>query len=622
MANSRGSAPVKLTLNLRSPTAAEAPEDVAERVANAAKRKRAAEETPADAINRILTMSLTDRERQLAELAKETEAAGKLPSLRSGGGTVTKADVIAAGERIQAERERADRAERIAETLRTKPANFHVITDDADLPAFVERLREECRRQMREWPDRWAVLGVKSLTANDFEGTGVDTYIDVSIGYSVWLPLLDEGYYLAYGHVDMRGEAGFEFLDDVSAHKSTDRQLTRSKVIAAIASYLTQPAHGKSFHMGSARYDLHVAIKDGYTIQGCVWDSLDAMRLLNEHEELYGLKPLTAKYGRHFGINGPVYTFEDLFGNRSPAPFSIELVGIYAIKDVLYGWKLTEWQFEQMKRAASADGPGKLLECYAQIDSKLPETDVFLARSGFCVDLDGLRALESEFHPLLDQARADVVTAYNIDAEFVRKMDRTLNAGKIAEWCTKQQARIERNKAAQEKQRAIIAECEAAGKTALKKYTNAVERLAELEAEAAELAPPTEENAPAFVEEFTVTNSNHLAYLIYDHIGIRDRTGQFKRGKTRSTASDVMAVYYEEEEALKPLATVAAYEKLLSTYIEPLLGSNGKVQIIEVDGRVHSEFKSGGTDTGRYSSSGYSGRPIDILAKFETEASA
>lgn len=564
-------------------------------------------------------MSLTDRERQLVDIVRAAQKTGETGSLRSGGGQITRADVLSAGERLLAERERAERAERIAETLRTKPANFHVITDDAELPALVERLREECRRQMREWPDRWAKLGVKSLTANDFEGTGVDTYIDVSIGYSVWLPLLNEGYYLPYGHVDMRGEPGFDFLDDVSAHKSTDRQLTRSKVLAAISPYLTQPAHGKSFHMGSARYDLHVAIKDGYEIRGCVWDSLDAMNLLNEHEEAYGLKPLTAKYGRLFGIEGPVYTFEDMFGNRSPAPFSIEIVGIYAIKDVLYGWKLTEWQFGQMQRTASADGPGKLLECYAQIDSKLPETDVFLARSGFCVDLDGLRALEAEFHPLLDQARADVVTAYNIDAEFVRRMDRKLNATKITEWTAKQKSRIERNRVAQEKQRAIIAECEAAGKTALKKYTNAVERIAELEAEAAGFAPPDEEHAPAFVEEFTVTNSNHLAYLIYDHIGIRDRTGQFKRGKTRSTAAEILDVYYEEEEALKPLATVAAYEKLLTTYIQPMLGSAGKDSIIEVDGRVHSEFKSGGTSTGRYSSSGYSGRPIDILAEFETE---
>ncbi|WP_339273798.1 DNA polymerase [Paenibacillus sp. FSL W8-0426] len=592
-------------------------------MADATKRKKAAQETDLEAIDRILRMSLTDKQRASIEQLRAVYAespgeVGNHPGrLRTVGGTVTKEDVISAAERLQKRRQADERAERVAETLRSKPVNFHIVTDDAELPAFVERLREECRRQMREWPDRWAILGVKSLTANDFEGTGVDTYIDVSIGYSVWLPLLDEGYYLPYGHVDMRGEPGFEFLDDMSAHKSTDRQLTRSKVLAAISPYLTQPAHGKSFHMGSARYDLHVAIKDGYEIRGCVWDSLDAMNSLNEHEESFGLKPLIAKYGRFFGIDGPVFTFEDMFGNRSPAPFSVELVGIYAIKDVLYGWRLTEWQFEQMAQAASAEKPGKLLECYAQIDSKLPETDVFLARSGFCVDLDGLAQLEAEFEPLLEKARADVFEAYKIDDAFVRKMDRTINAKKIDDWIKAQTKRIERNAEAQEKQRAIIAECEAAGKTHLKKYTNAVERLAQLKAE--NLAPADEEHAPLNVTEFSITNGNHLAYLIYDHLGIRDRTGQFKRGKTRSTAADVMEAYYEEEEALKPLATVAAYEKLLTTYIQPLIGSAGKTSTIEIDGRVHSEFKAGGTATGRYSSASYSGRPIDILREFETE---
>jgi len=589
-------------------------------VADAAKRKKAAQETDEEAIDRVLRMSLTDKQREAIEGLRQVYGSGETgnrPTLRTSGGQVTKEDVIRAAEQLQRQRQTDQRAEKVAETLRSKPDNFHIVTDDAELPAFVERIREECRRQMAEWPDRWAILGVKSLTANDFEGTGVDTYIDVSIGYSVWLPLLDEGYYLPYGHVDMRGESGFDFLDDMSAHKSTDRQLTRSKVLAAITPYLSQPAHGKSFHMGSARYDLHVAIKDGYEIHGCVWDSLDAMNSLNEHEEYFGLKPLTAKYGRYFGIDGPVYTFEDMFGNRSPAPFSIELVGIYAIKDVLYGWRLTEWQFEQMRVTPSAEKPGKLLECYAQIDSKLPETDVFLARSGFCVDIDGLAALETEFEPLLEKARADVFEAYEIDDAFVRKMDRTINAAKVTDWIDKQRKRIARNAEAQEKQLAIISECKAAGKTQLKKYTNAVERLAQLKAE--NLAPADEEHAPLNVTEFSITNGNHLAYLIYDHLGIRDRTGQFKRGKNRSTAADVMEAYYEEEEALKPLATVAAYEKLLTTYIQPMLGSAGKSSIIEVDGRVHSEFKAGGTATGRYSSSGYSGRPIDILREFETE---
>lgn len=558
-------------------------------------------------------MSLTDRERQLVDIVKETGKTGNYPSLRSGGGQITKADVIAAGARLLAERKHQERAARVVETLRSKPDNFHILTEDAELPAFIERVREECRRQRTEWSGRWRILGVESLTAGDFEGTGVDTYIDLSIGFSIWLPLLDEGYYLPYGHVDMRGEEGFDFLDDMCAFKAGDKQLTRSKVLAAIQPYLLTPTHGKSFHMGSARYDLHVAIKDGYEIRGCVWDSLDAMNTLNEHEESYGLKPLIAKYGRYFGIAGQIYTFEDMFGNRSPAPFSVELVGIYAIKDVLYGWKLTEWQFEQMAKAPSASGAGKLLECYAMIDSKLPETDVFLARCGFCVDLDGLAALKAEFEPLLDKARQDVINAYQIDADFVRKMDRTLNAKKVDAWIEAQRKRIARNKEAQEKQRAIIAECEAAGKTTLKKYTSAVERLKELQTEASELAPADEEHAPLNIEEFSITNGNHLAYLIYDHLGIRDRTGQFKRGKTRSTAADVLDAYYEEEEALKPLATVAAYEKLLNTYVMKI------PEALEGDGRLHSEFKAGGTATGRYSSAGYSGRPIDILSEFETE---
>jgi DNA polymerase-1 len=507
-------------------------------------------------------------------------------------------DVISAGSLLLRQQAEELREERIAEVLASKPANYFILTDDSELPAFVERLREECRRQLSEWRDRFRILGVDTMTAGDFEGTGVDTYIDLSIGFSIWLPLLNEGYYLPYGHV-----SGF---DVPNAFKEGDPQLTRSKVIAAITPYLTRPNHGKTFHLGSARYDLHVAIKDGYEIAGCCWDTLDAMRHLNEHEAAYGLKPLVAKYGPMFGVMGPVFTFEDLFGNGSPAPYNVELVGIYAIKDVLYGWKLFEWQYEAMKNA-----PGRLLDCYAQIDSKLPETDVFMARCGFEIDIAGLKVLEDEFTPLLEKARADVVESYGINHEFVRKMDRHINAKAVAEWIDKQRRKIAKHADSIAKQRAIIAECEASGKTKLKRYTEAVAKLAQLEAET--LADPVEANAPLTITEFTITNGNHLAYLIYDVLGIEDVTGRFKRGKTRSTAADVLDVYYEEEPALEPLATVAAYEKLLNTYVM-------KIPLaLEGDGRLHSDMKAGGTATGRYSSAGYNGRPIDILSEFETE---
>lgn len=573
---------------------------------DAIKRRQDAEpETAEDAFKRISAMSLTDKERRAFEVARRAYADGRIGNVRSDGKKWTKSDVVTAGLRLIAEQDAAARGERIRSVLSSKPDNYRILTDDSELPAFMDRLREECRRQMTEWRGRFDILGVRSMTAGDFEGTGVDTYIDLSIGFSIWLPLLDEGYYLPYGHVDMRGAEGFEFLTDESAFRSTDKQLTRSAVIAAISPYLKRPEHGKTFHMGSARYDLHVAIKDGYEIAGCVWDTLDAMNLLNEHEESYGLKALVAKYGPLFGVPGPIFTFEDLFGNRSPAPFNTELVGIYAINDVKYGWKLFEWQFDAMKNAK-----GRLLECYARIDSKLPETDVFLARCGFCIDLDGLARLEAEFTPKLEEARAAVFESYGIDAAFVRKMDRTINRSKIDDWIAKQERKIQTRADRIAKLRETLATDEAAGKTHLKRYADAAARLAELEAET--LLPADEEHAPLFTEEFSITNGNHLAYLIYDHLGIRDRTGQFRRGKTRSTAADVLDAYYEEEEALKPLATVAAYEKLLNTYVTKIPAA------MEADGRLHSDWKAGGTATGRYSSSGYSGRPVDILAEFET----
>jgi len=601
---------VKLTLNVRVPT--EESEASREAVKSAAKRKGDAQpETADEALARIGAMSFTDKERAQFEAFRIAFMSGETGSLRSDGAKWTKTDVLVKGAAILREKAVAERQLRAAETLRTKPDNYFILTDDSELPAFVDRLREECRRQMAEWPGRFKALAVETMTAGDFEGTGVDTYIDLSIGFSVWLPLLNEGYYLPYGHVDMRNHPAFSDVPESCAFRDGDRQLTRSKVIAAISPYLARPEHGKTFHMGSARYDLHVAIKDGYEIRGCVWDTLDAMYTLNEHEEAYGLKPLTAKYGRYFGVPGPILTFEDMFGNRSPAPFSVELVGIYAIKDVYYGWRMFEWQYEQMAKAPSANGTGRLLDCYALIDSKLPETDVFLARCGFEIDREGLARLESEFTEKLEEAKRAVIDTYGIDADFVRGMDRTINVKKIAEWIAVQERKIARRTESIERQRGIITDCETRGKTETKRYAEAVAKLAELEAE--QLAQANEENAPLFTDAFTITNGNHLAYLIYDHLGIRDRTGQFKRGKVRSTAADVLDSYYEEEEALKPLATVAAYEKLLNTYVMKIPGA------VEGDGRIHSEFKSGGTSTGRYSSSGYNGRPIDILAEFETE---
>lgn len=584
-------------------------EEKRKRAEQAKERRKKSEETIEEAFARISKMELSEKERELFELAREGYFSGQIARLSDG--QLTKGEVLSMGQIMKKRQEEKIRSQRIREVIENKPSNFHILTHDDQLPGFLDRLREEVRLQMTEWKDRFQVLGVESMTAGDFEGTGVDSYVDLSIGFGIWLPILGEGYYLPYGHVDLRAELN---IPDDYAYKEGDPQLTRSKVIETISPYLSNPRHGKTFHMGSTRYDLHIARNDGYIIRGLRWDTRDAMYIMTEHLPSYGLKPLiqrygkyidqffAEKYGKSLGLGEKeIYTFEDLFGEGSPAPYSTEIVGTYGIFDVLYGWALFEWQFETMAKT------NRLLDCYARIDSRLPEVDVYMARWGFEIDLDGMKRLEEDFTAKLERAKKDLFTAYNIDDEFLRKMSHTINGDKIAKWQKKQEEKRRKLTEQIAKNRAIIEECEKAGKTHLKKYQNAIDAIARYEKELAETSTD-EKKCPDYIHEFELTNNRHIAFLIYDHLKIEDKTPRVKKGKSRSVSADILEMYFEDEESLKPLATIAEYEKLLNTYVRKI------PEAMEVDGRFHCEWKSTGTSTGRYSSSGYNGRPNDLLA--------
>lgn len=583
-------------------------EEKRKRASLARAKKKASEETIEDAFDRIGIMKLSDKEREIFQLAKEAFFKGKIGRLSNG--KMSKGEVLSMGMKIQKEQNQQDRSQRIREVLENKPANFHILTEDRQLSIFISRIREECRLQMSDWKDRFKALGVESMTAGDFEGSGVDSYMDLSIGFGIWLPLLQEGYYLPYGHVDLRNDLD---ISSKYAFRSGDKQLTRSRVIEVIAPYLKSSKHGKTFHMGSARYDLHIAQNDGYTIRGCKWDTLDGMYLMTEHLPSYGLKPLLKRYGKHidqfyqdrYGYSlglgeKEVYTFDDLFGKGSPAPFNTEIVGIYGIWDVLYGWALFEWQFETMKQTV------RLIDCYSEIDSYLPEVDVFMARCGFEIDMDGLSDLEEEFQSKLDVAKKDLFTSYKIDDEFLYEMSMCVNGEKILAWQQKQRNRKKKLLDQIARYESVITDCIRNKKQHLKKYSNAIEMINKYKEQLAEIRME-EQDAPDFIHSFELTNNRHIAYLIYDFVGIEDRTSRFKRGKKRSTSTDILNMYYKDEEALKPLRVISEYEKLLNTYVRKIPTA------FDADGRFHTEWKSGGTSTGRYSSSGYRGRPIDLL---------
>ncbi|WP_243767357.1 DNA polymerase [Paenibacillus agricola] len=549
-------------------------------------------------------MSLTDKERTQYTEVTEAYRNGRIgnDSFRSGSvvsvAKLTKADVLSVGTRLLAEKSESMRESRIAETLRTKPDNFYVITDDNDLPRMIQRLREEVSRQQT---DAWfrkifglfdntlirrkllergiSIPPVMSLTVWDTETSGLDKMLDLSGGYSVWLPILNEGYYVAYGHL------------------TGERQCTRSNALGAIERFMTLPEHIKSFH--NANYDLSIMLNDGLKPQGIRYDSQDVQRLLNEHEESVGLKPLIAKYKTLIGIDVDDFTFEDLF-KGSPMVYGIEVVGIYAIKDVLKGWALTRWQIDNMVSTDNLHVP------FFEIRQYLTEINVNIERTGFVIDLDALARLGVEFRSKLVESQANVIKAYGVDeADFLRRMDRVVSATKIEHWCESQRKKAERLRTQIAGKHAKIAELAAAGKTHLKSYSSETEALKRYETDLAALPEPIADNAPAYVEAFEFTNDNHLRYLIYDYLGVKDRTKEIAKDKsrTRAVSKDVLERYYEAEESLQPLAAVSMYEKLLGTYVD-------KIPLaLDVDGRLHTELDT--VSTGRYSSKGYKGKPND-----------
>lgn len=399
------------------------------------------------------------------------------------------------------------------------------------------------------------------------------------------MPLLNEGYYVAYGHV------------------TGEKQCVRSEALGAISKFMSLAGHIKSFH--NAPYDLHILRNDGLKPSGVRYDSADVQKsILYDHEPTYALKPLFTKYKRFLGDeaqNIDDYTFEDLFGNGSPLDKPVDVVGTYAIKDVHKGWLLTRWQIDTMIEK-------DLTRPFFEIRQYLPEINVEIERTGFDIDLDELKRLSSDFRSKLAEAHRELISAYNIDDSFLREMSMALKGDKINAWIEKQRARIA-------KRAEMLAKCREELRQAnpsTKKYVQLKERIRRYESE--KLADPTPENAPDYIREFNLSSNDHLAYLIYDKLGIRDRTKEIVKDKSRSRAvsKDVLERYFDEEPALEPLSKVSLYEKLTGTYTDKI------PEALDVDGRLHTELNT--VSTGRYSSKGYRGKPNHLRKDTITDA--
>lgn len=349
----------KLRLNIRTPTKDSASDEAAvtARIKDAAKRKKASEETIDEAWQRIFAMknSATDNERlREVMMAMTAGTIGRSPA--DAGKRFSKAEAL----RLWRELQDKQRESKLREMVENTPSNYVLVTEIVALESVVEKASKE------------------PIIAVDTETTGVDVYADVIVGISLTLPTYNEHYYIPCGHNE--GE-----------------QLDRDVALETLRPVLENDSIGKVFH--NAIFDIQMFKRHGVDLNGLAWDTQTAMHVLNENEPSFALKNLATKY-----LNEPSDTFDTLFGKDAQfADIPLDIALVYAAKDTDLTWRLYEFQRKHLSKMPT------ILEYYENVEVPLLNAIVDMERTGFLIDRDFAKQYGEEMSEEIDRLKSEII---------------------------------------------------------------------------------------------------------------------------------------------------------------------------------------------------------------------
>lgn len=296
-------------------------------------------ETLEEAFSRILsakTVSETDKQRILTvkqaledgEITREQKAYEK-------GRKLSKAEVLRLYKIIE-ERQQ----ERILNEMKdSMPSNYRLITDEEGLADALNVLSEE----------REIVF--------DVETTGTDIWSDYIVGHVLSAVESDKHYYIP------------------TKHDTEETQLDHAYVLGVLKPIYEDETTLKIAH--NAGFDIHMLRNEGITVRGELWDTQEAMRLLNENEPSYALKTLVSKF-----LGVPSLTYGQLFGNKGFHEVSDLLIATsYAAKDGDVTYKLYEFQRKILQERFPT-----IYKYAKEIEMPLIYAVVDMERTGFDID--------------------------------------------------------------------------------------------------------------------------------------------------------------------------------------------------------------------------------------------
>lgn len=334
----------KLRLNIHDPS-----EDKSSNLAKAAETKRSNIETMDEAWAKILAMKNSDPDKRRLEEVKQAMAAGEIGrEPEAAGKRFSKAEALRLWRVLDAMRAE----QRLQDMVNNTPDNY-ILIDDVE--AFERMLSE---------------LMSEELIVFDVETTGVDVWSDIIVGHVLTATSKDMHYYIPTGHDDPKPKLDVEWVNK------------RLKPLYE-AEHIDKIAH-------NAGFDYQMLWQEGITVKGRIWDTMEAMKLLNENESSYALKPLVSKY-----LRDESYTYKELFGSKGFNEVPLDQALAYAAKDGDVTYRL--YQFQKYHLAQH----GNILEYFETVEMPLIPIVAEMELNGYVID----REFAAEYG---DEIRGDV----------------------------------------------------------------------------------------------------------------------------------------------------------------------------------------------------------------------
>src|SRR5690625_2113922 len=218
------------------------------------------------------------------------------------------------------------------------PDNYWLITDEKRLDEFL------------------ALLDDEDEIVFDVETTGTDVWEDYLVVHVITAVKADVHAYIP------------------TKHEDPAPQLDHSYVLDRLRPYYEDKTLGKIAH--NAGYDIHILDREGITLNGLTWDTLEAMKLLNENEMTYALKPLVSKY-----LRDESYTYAELFGRGTGFhEVDLDTALAYAAKDGDITYRL--YQFQRYHLAKH----GNILEYFETVEMPLIPIVSEMEMNGYVID--------------------------------------------------------------------------------------------------------------------------------------------------------------------------------------------------------------------------------------------